>query len=1123
VAAVPTEAELRELRRQTTRGGKRKRLGAYMAFCGALIDASRLGEELLAVAQDGRRLALELGRNQQARDLGKIAALALEAMAEAQRSLELHLSARDEYERIGLRVEAARCQADGAGLLLDDGQHDAAMALLQPALEVFTQAGATKDVALVQLALARIASAEGDTEHAVRLAKSGISLLEGGDDLSAKAYGLHVLGQIHLDADQSEEASSAFLQAVQAWQAAGNADAAATCMSFLIEALKERGELNEAKAWIAQLRTRAERQGDRTAVAEADEMLGWLLLHTSQPRPAMEAFQRAQAALDRATDASAWLRCDAGIAQALLDVEEFDVGLPLLDGAIAGLRRLGSKPVELASLLQARGNASRSLERYDEAQVFLAEAEFAYKAAGQLVRAARCRQNIGHLLSELGKSEAAIEEFRAALEVFTAQGISADAARCHLALASELGQLGRYADGHVHLLRAATTFRLLGLGDEAAACDFQLAGFFLGGGQPSLALELYERHLPRLLKRGPKVTAAIILGNSGAALLDLRRYDQARSRLERARAALAEAGSSLAAARCDLNLAVLNRRLRQWWAALERALAAVAAVDGLRYTLRKPADRASWSLLHAQSYELALRLAEEMGETALLSELIESARVQALPQTAPAAAGTVTLEPLSAEIPAADPPEAPQLVQKVSRPIDLDLSAALMAAGQMPLGPPGAVQVAGISRLARSGRPSVVEPVVLEDMVAAVAGHEAWWWGTWVTRDVLWWSIVRPNAAPEAGSIPLNQVTPWLKELQRALPGRLPGETSEDAGIRVTTSPLLNNPEAEVRLAQGLGQALLPGPLATELRRRLDSDVPLPLVIAPAPQIGSVPFACLGLGDGKVPRRVVEAAVVHLAPSVALLDVVSRRLQPKVGPPWPLLVVVADPNEDLPGAGRVVQDLAELAPRIVLRGRAATPSALAGALTGTSPGAPGLVVYAGHAASAEPGQAYLLLAGEHGQSRASLSAWELLSGVPDEPGYRYPLPSRVLLAACATAGAEAAGPAGEWLGLAPATLWAGASVVAATTWPILDEGLTPELTARVAAALTTAIDPARALRAIQLDMLRRWQQGEATNSAYGNKEPATRKASPIHWAPFVVVGILPGSGSASQAEAQEDA
>jgi hypothetical protein len=67
--------------------------------------------------------------------------------------------------------------------MLDDGQHDAAMALLQPALEIFTQAGATQDVALVHLALARIASAEGDPEHAVRLAESGISLLEVGDEI----------------------------------------------------------------------------------------------------------------------------------------------------------------------------------------------------------------------------------------------------------------------------------------------------------------------------------------------------------------------------------------------------------------------------------------------------------------------------------------------------------------------------------------------------------------------------------------------------------------------------------------------------------------------------------------------------------------------------------------------------------------------------------------------------------------------------------------------------------------------------------------------------------------------------------------------------------------------------
>jgi CHAT domain-containing protein len=292
-------------------------------------------------------------------------------------------------------------------------------------------------------------------------------------------------------------------------------------------------------------------------------------------------------------------------------------------------------------------------------------------------------------------------------------------------------------------------------------------------------------------------------------------------------------------------------------------------------------------------------------------------------------------------------------------------------------------------------------------------------------------------------------------------------------------------------------------------------------VIAPAPQLGSVPFACLGLDDGRVPRRVIEAAVIHLAPSTALLDVVARRVQRKVGPPWPLLVVIADPTEDLPGAAKVVRDLTELAPRIVLRGRAATPSALTGALTGISPGAPGLVVYAGHAASAEPGQAYLLLASEDGQSSTSLSARELLSGIPGEPGYRYPLPSRVLLAACATAGAEAAGPAGEWLGLAPATLWAGASVVVATSWPILDEGLTPELTARVAAMLATAADPARALRAIQLDMLGHWQAGEATNRACGDQTPASTKASPIHWAPYVVVGILHGTGSVSPPSSQD--
>jgi tetratricopeptide (TPR) repeat protein len=524
------------------------------------------------------------------------------------------------------------------------------MLLLQPALETFTNAGASKDVALVQLALARIASAEGEPERAVRLAKAAIALLEGVDDLSATAYALWVSGQVHLDADQSREAAAAYRQAVQTWQAAGDADAAAACMPLLVEALKERGDVDEARAWIEQLRARAEERRDRKAAAEADAMLGWLWTHARQYLTAIEAFQRAQAALDRDADPIAWLRCDAGTGQARLALQEFDVGLPLLDIAIAGLQRLGRKPVELAPMLQARGNASMSLERYDEAQVFLEEAKSAYQNAGRPVRAARCRQNIGNVQSELGNSEEAIEEFSKALDVFTAHGIADDAARCHSSLALELGQNGRYADAIPHLQRAATAFRQLGLGDEAVACDLQLAGLFLQAGQPALALGLYERHLPRLTERGPKVTAAVTMMNSGAALVELGRHEQARSRLESAGPALAKAGRSLAAARCDFLLAVLNRRLGQRRAASERALAAVAGVDRLRYTLRKPADRASWSLLHAQTYALALELAEELGDPALLSELIEAPRIQALPQTTAAISAAVNVEPISAEM-----------------------------------------------------------------------------------------------------------------------------------------------------------------------------------------------------------------------------------------------------------------------------------------------------------------------------------------------------------------------------------------------------------------------------------------------------------------------------------------
>ena len=106
--------------------------------------------------------------------------------------------------------------------------------------------------------------------------------------------------------------------------------------------------------------------------------------------------------------------------------------------------------------------------------------------------------------------------------------------------------------------------------------------------------------------------------------------------------------------------------------------------------------------------------------------------------------------------------------------------------------------------------------------------------------------------------------------------------------------------------------------------------------------------------------RLVEAAVVHLAPSMALMASIARRspvTEPTSETPWPLLVSIVDPTDDLKDA----QAGAE--PRILLVGwqrlrksganssphaRPATKAELREALL-TFPGRAGLLVYSGHA------------------------------------------------------------------------------------------------------------------------------------------------------------------------------
>ena len=188
-------------------------------------------------------------------------------------------------------------------------------------------------------------------------------------------------------------------------------------------------------------------------------------------------------------------------------------------------------------------------------------------------------------------------------------------------------------------------------------------------------------------------------------------------------------------------------------------------------------------------------------------------------------------------------------------------------------------------------------------------------------------------------------------------------------------------------------------------------------------------------------------------------------------------IVVADPDDSLRFA-RTAPTCAALvltsARRADSERQIATPKNLRAALAGAAKAHWRLFAFFGHAIAGTdglPASAALVLA-----RGTPLYAHEIVSDRGS-----YPMPQRVLLGGCGTGGLEAGG-FGEWLGLTTAMLWAGASAVVATAWPVLNHPQTESLHLRLADRLATADNPAVSLRDLQLRELDAWRQNRSATA-----------------------------------------
>jgi hypothetical protein len=540
-------------------------------------------------------------------------------------------------------------------------------------------------------------------------------------------------------------------------------------------------------------------------------------------------------------------------------------------------------------------------------------------------------------------------------------------------------------------------------------------------------------------------------------------------------------------------LGLVARRLdrdRRAEAALVYRLAAVGALDERRYRLRSQTDRLAWAQRYAEAVDAALRSAVETGAPGAAAQVMEAARLQGVPGAhvkqrasslaAPAAAGT------------RDTRRTTLGFGETSQ-----RSVALQLQGELPLRPPPVIRVRGDARLL--GPHAVERPAALDlERIAALAcGDGAWWWGQWSTGDSVYWSLVPPVGDVTAGRIDWGQDSPLaalLERLTAALPVQGPAETEEQMDARVTAGPLFDA-ASERELMTALGALLIPEPLRHELRRRAKhGSGRLPLAVAPAWALAWLPWATLALpaGSGGAAEqhdtaRLVELADVTLAPSAALLNLISKRPAVASGP---VSLAVLNPTGDLAATHNLRFSLP--AEALLLDdgtvGEPGTKANLRRALRAVDRGS--TLVFGCHARIATPGQpstsALVLRPGDGDEG--FLTAEELLD---EDDGHRdYPLPRTVVVLGCESADIGSASGA-EWLTLGPALLWAGADETLVTLFPIFKDA---PAEAELLSLVGSGIEVREALSRWQSDCLAAWR--EASEPWY----------SPMHWACYTVLG-----------------
>lgn len=459
----------------------------------------------------------------------------------------------------------------------------------------------------------------------------------------------------------------------------------------------------------------------------------------------------------------------------------------------------------------------------------------------------------------------------------------------------------------------------------------------------------------------------------------------------------------------------------------------LATLNVARHQLRNVADRELWWSRFNTALQLTLQRATERRDWRVLAEILEVARFQLSdPQAPNASEGAVSLA-----------------IRGRSR----------FAECQYPIG--------------ENPRAEDFESVILRSV-----GEGGYWWSTWATDDYLYWTVV-PQRQSEAVAGGRMHRMEWRSDAHRELFEWLPvlrdDESIREMVHRVARSPLALAPGADEYAMAELWGELIPPTLHDASRRHRTAR--LKVGAALSPELAPVPWAWVVIDS----KRLVEVADLVVVPPASLV-----RPAPNATGAKPVLSAVLNPAGNLPDVEVLAKPLALDHGVSVISGRASGDPMTSIADVLRSVPVDSTTYFACHTARSADGELGLQIEVDNDGRSTTLLTFSELSN-PESP---IRLPRQVVAMACASSDLSAA-THGEWAVLGAGLLTAGADRALVTAYLHFGD---PLIDMAIIQAINNSTSLIGAVGGLQLDLLRRWQDGQL-------------RYTPIKWAGLQVFGM----------------